>query len=113
MAEIGALGDVWPSARVQICYWHQRKAIKERIEKVKLSTTPYNANRAHAEFLFIDKNWVPPGHADPDEHEGGREGGGRDTVIDDPPMQPKRDPNMITFHLPALKHDHATIQLCQ
>ncbi|KAJ3792099.1 hypothetical protein GGU11DRAFT_761047 [Lentinula aff. detonsa] len=77
-----------------------RKAIKEWIEKTKLSTTPYNANRAHAEFSFIDKTWIPSIRADPEEREGGREGSGQDTAVDDPPAQPKRDPNTITFHLP-------------
>ncbi|KAJ3779890.1 hypothetical protein GGU10DRAFT_421211 [Lentinula aff. detonsa] len=101
MAEIGALGQVWPSARAQICWWHQRKAIKERITKAKLSATPYDAKRGHAEFSFIDGNFYPPGRADPGEREGGREGRGRDTTMDEPiPTPTKPDPNAILFMLP-------------
>jgi len=37
--------------------------------KGKLSTTPYNTERAHAEFSFINKSFCPTGRADPNEHE--------------------------------------------
>lgn len=42
MAEIGCLRQV-------------------RLAKAKLSTTPYNAKRAHAEFSFVDEDFIPPG----------------------------------------------------
>src|ERR1700733_10471319 len=41
MAEIGMLREVW-EAKLQLCWWHLREAVKERLKKVKLSTTPYN-----------------------------------------------------------------------
>jgi hypothetical protein len=41
--------------------------------KAKLSTSPYNAERAHNELSFIKKTFIPPGKADPGEHEGGEQ----------------------------------------
>jgi hypothetical protein len=53
MAEIGCLRQV-------------------RLAKAKLSTTPYNAKRAHAEFSFIDEKFIPPGtQVDVADYEGG------------------------------------------
>ncbi|KAJ3819898.1 hypothetical protein F5880DRAFT_1031187 [Lentinula raphanica] len=99
MAEIGAINTVWPDTCIRICWWHQRKAIRERINKGKLSTTPYNAERAHSVFAFIARDFVPPGRPDPGEHEGGREGGGRDTTKDT--TDSEVDPNAIFIRLPA------------
>lgn len=53
MAEIGCLRQV-------------------RLAKAKLSTTPYNAKRAHAEFSFVDEDFIPPGtRVDAADYEGG------------------------------------------
>ncbi|KAL0564139.1 hypothetical protein V5O48_017915 [Marasmius crinis-equi] len=97
LAEIGMAHRVWPDARIQICGWHMKKAVRERITKAKLSTTPYKAAEAHNRFSFIDPTFIPPGRADPGEREGGREGGGRDTCLDEPdeatPVKP--DPNAL------------------
>ncbi len=93
--------SVWPRAKVSICWWHERKAVRERIGKSKLSTTPYNADRAHAQFTFINKTFIPPGRADPNEREGEREGGGRDNSVDEPEEQSEPDPNAVFIHLPA------------
>ena len=70
MAEIGMIRDTW-ELKLQLCWWHMKDAIKKRLAKAKLSTSPYNAERAHGEFWFIDKFFQPPGNADPGEHEGG------------------------------------------
>ena len=43
MAEIGMLRDVWGLVKIQLCWWHLQKAIRECLTKVKLLTTPYNA----------------------------------------------------------------------
>lgn len=96
MSEIGMVRNVWvnhPKAEVQkvigtepqwttlqtwivklqLCWWHLRRAVSQRCAKTKLSTTPYNPARAHKEFPFIDSTFVPPGQADPTEYEGGTE----------------------------------------
>ena len=70
MAEIGMLQQVW-NPKIQLCWWHLRKATKERLAKNKLATTPYNVQRAHEEFAFINPKFIPPGSADPNEYEGG------------------------------------------
>ena len=71
MAEIGCLRQVW-NPKISLCWWHLRRALRTRLAKAKLSTTPYNARRAHAEFSFIDKDFIPLGtHVDANDYEGG------------------------------------------
>jgi len=70
MAEISMLREVW-KAKIQLCWWHLRKAVRERLAKSKLTTTPYDPQCAHTEFPFIDVAFVPPGCSDAAEHEGG------------------------------------------
>lgn len=73
MAEIAAIRAVWPEAKIQICYWHARKAHRERLGNNKLSTTPYSPGEANREFRFITPNFFPKADADPDDWEGGRD----------------------------------------
>ncbi|KAJ6629647.1 hypothetical protein B0H10DRAFT_1764886, partial [Mycena sp. CBHHK59/15] len=70
MAEIGMLKDVW-NAKISLCWWHLRRAVRTRLASAKLSTTPYDPGRAHAEFSFINLAFVPQGQADGGEYEGG------------------------------------------
>lgn len=70
MAEIGMLKDVW-NAKISLCWWHLRRAVRTRLASTKLATTPYDSGRAHAEFDFIDVAFVPAGQADGAEYEGG------------------------------------------
>ncbi|KAJ3529727.1 hypothetical protein NM688_g7813 [Phlebia brevispora] len=70
MGEIGMARDVW-IAKIQLCWWHLRRAVRTRLAKNKLSTTPYNPYRAHDEFPFIDIAFRPPDQGDPCEYEGG------------------------------------------
>ncbi|THV07112.1 hypothetical protein K435DRAFT_825684 [Dendrothele bispora CBS 962.96] len=67
MAEIGMVRKVWPHAKIQLCWWHLRRAVRERLAKTKLSTTPYNPIRARLEFSFIDVDFQPPGAPDTNE----------------------------------------------
>lgn len=71
VAEIQAAQQVWPKAKHQLCWWHLRKAIRERLAKRKLATSPYNAARAHSLFSFIDPLWIPTVCPDPADNEGG------------------------------------------
>ncbi|KAF5345219.1 hypothetical protein D9757_015315 [Collybiopsis confluens] len=70
MAEIGASKEVW-DAKISLCWWHLRRAVRTRIASGKLTTTPYDAQRAHSEFSFIDLNFIPSVRADRKEYEGG------------------------------------------
>lgn len=70
MAEIGMLKDVW-DAKISLCWWHLRRAVRTRLKSSKLNTTPYDAARANAEFSFINVSFVPLGQADATEYEGG------------------------------------------
>ena len=75
MAEIGASLRVWPLAKHQLCWWHQREAVKRRL-KGNLPTSPYNAERANAEranaeHAFIDTLFKPISRVDPTDIEGG------------------------------------------
>ena len=69
MAEINAVKEVW-NPKIQLCWWHLKKAVRERLKKTKLSTTPYNATKAHTEFSFIDPQFMPNGRSDARETEG-------------------------------------------
>ncbi|KAF7378400.1 SWIM-type domain-containing protein [Mycena sanguinolenta] len=72
MAEIRMLKDVW-NAKISLCWWHLRRAVRTRLASSKLATTPYDAAQANAEFSFIiiDVRFVPLGQADGEEYEGG------------------------------------------
>ena len=71
MAEVGCLRQVW-NVKISLCWWHLRRAVRTRLAKAKLSTTPYNAKRAHAEFSFIDEDFIPSGKCvDVADYEGG------------------------------------------
>lgn len=70
MAEIGMVIDVW-SAKVSLCWWHLRRAVRTQLANGKLSTTPYNVTRAHSEFSFISPDFKPMGNTDKREYEGG------------------------------------------
>ena len=88
MAEIGMLQDTW-DMKLQLCWWHMKDCISKRL-KGKLATTPYNSERAHVEFLFIDILFHPTGRANVNEHEGGIQDKASITETD-----PKDRPNGI------------------
>jgi hypothetical protein len=92
MAEIGMLQTSWV-LKIQLCWWHMRKAVRERLGKGKLSTTPYDVKRAHAEFPFIRCDFVPSGSADITEYEGGNLDKTREDQL------PPDDPNAIHIRL--------------
>ena len=95
---------IWKNAKIQLCWWHLRKAVREHLAKSKLSTSPYNAKRAKKEFPFIDIAFQPPGRADPEEHEGGvkdTSGGTHD--------QPPR-PHALIVRLPHASQPKAVLQ---
>ena len=71
MAEIAMAKKIWPKAKISLCWWHLRRAVRTRLANGKLSTTPYNMKRAHAEFPFIDPTFIPVGRPDVSEFEGG------------------------------------------
>ncbi|KAJ7194330.1 hypothetical protein GGX14DRAFT_339727, partial [Mycena pura] len=96
MAEIGMLKAVW-DPKVSQCWWHVNDAVGKRMKSSKVSTTPYNSIRAHADFSFIDISFVPHGKADPNEYEGGNL-----TEESAPATASKETPNpsRLTIHLP-------------
>ena len=69
MAKIYVVKEVW-DPKVQLCWWHLRKAVREQLKNTKLSTTPYKPTQANAEFPFIDITFTPLGKADAIETEG-------------------------------------------
>lgn len=56
--EIGAVQDVFPEVKHQLCYWHVLRYVTERMND---NTRPraYNARQANSVFSFIDVNWIP------------------------------------------------------
>ncbi|ESK81758.1 hypothetical protein Moror_16738, partial [Moniliophthora roreri MCA 2997] len=71
MAEIEMIQEAWKLAKIQICLYHMKKAVRRHIGMAKLATTPYQPDRAHAYFLFIDSKFKLAGKPDKAEHEGG------------------------------------------
>ncbi|KAG6847469.1 hypothetical protein H0H93_007956 [Arthromyces matolae] len=70
MAEIGALRRVW-NAKISLCWWHLRRAVRTQLGKGKMTTTPYDPMQAAHEFQFIDPKFVPRSKPNFDEYEGG------------------------------------------
>lgn len=71
MAEIGCLKEVWKT-KISLCWWHLRRAVRTRLANCKLATTPYNVERACAEYSFINRDFKPAGKkTDPGDYEGG------------------------------------------
>ena len=60
MAEIGCSKTVW-NAKINLCWWHLRRMVRTRLAKGKLSTSPYNVERAMKEFGFINATFIPLG----------------------------------------------------
>ncbi|EGN95258.1 hypothetical protein SERLA73DRAFT_162751 [Serpula lacrymans var. lacrymans S7.3] len=95
MAKIGMLREIW-DAKIQLCWWHLRQAMQECLAKNKLATTPYNPQRAHAEFAFINTTFVPPRKADMTKYEGGA------PDVSQVNEAPCPTPNTIPLHIPRL-----------
>ncbi|KAJ7143889.1 hypothetical protein C8R44DRAFT_141341 [Mycena epipterygia] len=100
MAEIGMLKGVW-NPKISLCWWHLRRAVRTRLAKAKLATTPYDPGPAHAEFSFIDPAFVPQGQVDMEDYEGGVP----DTVTPVVPITPQSQtrtlPNGLRITIPA------------
>jgi hypothetical protein len=104
MAEIGMTRNVWPEAKIQLCWWHLRKAVRTRLEKAKLSTSPYNVERARAEFLFISRDFRPRGQSDPSDSEGGIPGEGTGLMTSSIP-----GPNSLFIRIPNPSQARASV----
>jgi hypothetical protein len=73
MAEIKAVKATWATAKHQLCWWHVRRAIRQRLALTKMETSAYNPETANRVFGFIDKTWYPSSQPDPADNEGGCE----------------------------------------
>ncbi|KAF8226475.1 hypothetical protein L208DRAFT_1301494, partial [Tricholoma matsutake] len=71
MAKIGSCQKTWSQAKIQLCWWHLRKAIRTRLQLAKLSMTPYNIKHARGEFGFISTGFQPTSKVDAKECKGG------------------------------------------
>lgn len=99
MAEVGMSRTTWPDAKHQLCFWHQDRAVSERLAKAVLATTPYKPHLAHQIHPFIDPLWKPKGRADPKDVEGGKlivEANSQDDVS-------PSNPNGLRITIPSLK----------
>jgi hypothetical protein len=73
MAEIGAVKDVWEATgKFNLCWWHLRHAVRTRLVKTKLATSPYNLSHTMAEYSFIKPDFIPAEmRVDINDYEGG------------------------------------------
>ena len=58
LSEIGAMREVWPEAKHQLCFWHALRALKQRLAK-KTKPVYYDVDAAMAEFRYIKRSFVP------------------------------------------------------
>ncbi|KAE8218322.1 hypothetical protein CF319_g7780 [Tilletia indica] len=55
-AELRAIGQVWPDAKIQLCYWHVRRALRQRLGNGKATmTNHYDAYEAKATVPGLDR----------------------------------------------------------
>ena len=103
MAEIGMSRRVWKESKHQLCWWHQREALKRRF-KGNLPTSPYNVKRARQEYHFIDVTFKPYGRADPEDIEGTILGESQSEAQNNASELPltREDPNAIKIRIPIL-----------
>ena len=113
MAEIGASRRVWPKAKHQLCWWHQREAVRRRL-KGNLPTSAYNGQRAAHEHAFIDTTFKPYGRVDPNDCEGGVPGEICEQEVQEknantvPVLLTSEDPNSIKIRIPATHVTHSS-----
>jgi len=86
--------------KIQLCWWHMRKAVSDQLDKKKLTTMPYNPGLAKSKFPFISLDFIPSRQADPYEHEGGVLIPSSMPGMIEAPHQ--KDPNVITICILAL-----------
>lgn len=99
MAEIGSCRKTWLQAKIQLCWWHLRKAVRTRLQLAKLSTTQYNIERARSEFGFISTQFQPTSKADAKECEGGVPGESN-VPVDLESIPTTQGPNSLFIRLP-------------
>lgn len=59
--EISALGQVWPTAKHQLCLWHILRALKRRLANNREHPAFYGSLDAKQMFEFIDPAFLPSG----------------------------------------------------
>src|SRR6266702_2291364 len=103
MAEIGASRQIWPKAKHQLCWWHQREAVRRRL-KGNLPTSVYNAQRAICEHAFINPTFKPYGRVDSNDCEGSVPGETHEQDVQENAntTPTSRDPNSIKLRIPGL-----------
>lgn len=86
MAEIGCAKSVW-EVKVNLCWWHLRRAVRTHLAKAKLSTSPYNVDRARTEYKFINADFIPAGTmVDVEDYEGGNPDNDIPLLVDTEPQ---------------------------
>ena len=58
-AQINTARQTWPTTKIQLCYWHLRRAVKKRLADSSVNTNIYDAEYANREVNFIDVNFHP------------------------------------------------------
>jgi len=116
IAEIRAAKITWPKSKHQLCWWHLRKAIRERLATERLSTTLYNPRLAHAVYSFIDIDFAPTVQAGPSTNEdwgsgkwSSRSKAKKDNEANPPPGPASANANSILVRIPiptSFKNSH-------
>ncbi|KIK60122.1 hypothetical protein GYMLUDRAFT_59633 [Collybiopsis luxurians FD-317 M1] len=59
LSETNAFLDVYPEEKYQLCFWHALDAVQKQLSILRQKPKHYNEVKAHQEFSFIDKKFVP------------------------------------------------------
>src|SRR5207237_2673811 len=55
--QINAAKQTWPTTKIQLCYWHLRRAVKKRLADSSVNTNIYDAEYANREVNIVDINF--------------------------------------------------------
>jgi hypothetical protein len=100
MAKIGMCQNIWPEAKVQLCWWHICRAVHTWLQG-NLPTSPYNVRHAHKEYAFIENSFYPYGKSNLDNiellpDEANTESAQHKTIME------QQNPNSLYIHIPNL-----------
>ena len=59
LAQINAARATWPDANIQLCLWHVKRAVEQKLSSRASQQSRYNPQNAHRLCSVIDEMWQP------------------------------------------------------
>ena len=58
-SQINAAQSTWPNAKIQICLWHAKRALKKKLSDNELKNFSHHSLlNSHQQYDFIDTQWI-------------------------------------------------------